>query len=422
MKVLLIGSGGREHALAFKLRQSPILMELRVYPGNGGFSNQELLPPGTIDLKSKKSIQDYVIQNGILFVVVGNEEPLVDGIADWLAEVDVPCFGPSAYCAQLEGSKEFAKRLMMELGVPTAKYETFTNLESSLQYIQTHSLPIVVKADGLAAGKGVAVCSLREEAEEFLKEIFLNQKFGASGQRVVIEEFLEGQEASIFALCDGERFVMFPAAQDHKRVFDGDLGPNTGGMGAYAPAPIVTSEVYQKVKSQIFQPMLQGLQKKGYPYRGLLYAGLMINAQGEPKVVEFNCRFGDPETQCLMLLLEDDLLQLMWECANGKLTVQELKIKEGYSTVVVLAAEGYPDAYKKNLPLSLKAPESNETIVFHAGTKLEDEKLLSNGGRILGITSLGETLSESVSKCYKYLENNPNPNTFYRKDIAKRAL
>lgn len=422
MKVLLIGSGGRESALAFKLRNSPIIKELRVYPGNGGFPKHEIVPEGSINLKDKKSVQEYVTKNGILFVIVGPEEPLVDGMSDWLNEIDVPCFGPSQYCAQLEGSKNFAKELMQELGVPTAKYASFPSLEPALAYIQTHPVPIVVKADGLAAGKGVAVCTNLKEAESFLREIFVDQKFGTSGERVVIEEFLEGEEASIFALCDGDHFVMFPAAQDHKRAFDGDTGPNTGGMGAYAPAPIATEEVYEKVKSQIFKPMLAGLSKKGHPYRGLLYAGLMIDRSGDPKVVEFNCRFGDPETQCLMMLLEDDLFQLMWECANGKLTVNELKLKTGFSTVVVLAASGYPDSYKKSIPLDLKTPRNEDTIVFHAGTKTSGEGIVSNGGRILGITSFGNSLSESVQKSYDYLAENPVQDTFYRKDIAKKAL
>ncbi|MCB1176742.1 MAG: phosphoribosylamine--glycine ligase, partial [Leptospiraceae bacterium] len=311
MKVLLIGSGGREHAIAYKLRQSSLLTELKVFPGNGGFLENEVLPSTSMNLKNKESVQSFVKENKFELVVVGPEEPLVDGISDWMSEINVPCFGPSSYCAKLEGSKDFAKNLMIEFGVPTAKYATFHDLNSSLDYIKDHPTPIVVKADGLAAGKGVAVCSNKEDAIQFLKEIFEDKKFGASGSKVVIEEFLEGQEASIFGICDGEKFLLFPASQDHKRAYDNDEGPNTGGMGAYAPAPIVTEEVLQKVKNQIFTPMIKGLQKKGHPYKGLLYAGLMINSSGDPNVVEFNCRFGDPETQGLMLLLEDDLLKLM---------------------------------------------------------------------------------------------------------------
>ncbi|MCX7997457.1 MAG: phosphoribosylamine--glycine ligase [Leptospiraceae bacterium] len=421
MKVLLIGSGGRESAIAYKIRKSPLLRELKVYPGNAGFPSSELVPKDAINLKDKISVQDYVKKNGILFVVVGPEEPLVDGIADWLQEIDVPCFGPSKYCAQLEGSKAFAKNLMQSIGVPTARYATFSDFESAKEYIQNHPLPIVVKYDGLAAGKGVSVCQTKEEAEKFLESIFVNHKF-ANDNTVVLEEFLEGEEASIFALCDGERFLMLPAAQDHKRAFDNDQGPNTGGMGAYAPAPLVTQEVYEKVKTQIFESVFRALRESGHPYRGLLYAGLMIDKLGNPKVVEFNVRFGDPETQAVLMLLEDDLLELMWECASEKLTRTSLKMKEGSSAVVVLAAEGYPESYKKNIPLNLKEPTNPNTILFHAGTSIQNGSLVSTGGRILGVTSFGVTLKEAVDSCYEYLKENPIPSTFYRTDIAKRAL
>lgn len=421
MKVLLIGSGGRESAIAYKIKQSPLLRELKVYPGNAGFLEKEIVPKDKINLKDKNSVQDFVRKNGILFVIVGPEEPLVDGIADWLSEIDVPCFGPSKYCAQLEGSKAFAKNLMQSIGIPTARYATFNNLEDAKNYIQTHPTPIVVKYDGLAAGKGVSVCQTKEEAEKFLTDIFLEHKF-ANNNTVVIEEFLEGEEASIFALCDGERFIMFPAAQDHKRAFDGDKGPNTGGMGAYAPASIVTPQLYEKVKTHIFEPLFDALRKSGNPYKGLLYAGLMIDKEDNPKVVEFNVRFGDPETQAILMLLEDDLLELMWECAGEKLHKTSLKIKEGASAVVVLAAQGYPNSYKKSIPLLLKSPNNSNTVLFHAGTSLENGKLVSNGGRILGVTSYGKTLKEAVELCYEYLQANYIEGTFYRTDIAKKAL
>lgn len=421
MKVLLIGSGGRESAIAYKIRKSPLLRELKVYPGNAGFLDSELVPKDQINLKDKTSVQEFVKKNGILFVIVGPEEPLVDGIADWLQEIDVPCFGPSQYCARLEGSKAFAKNLMQSIGVPTARYATFSDFASAKEYIQNHPLPIVVKFDGLAAGKGVSVCATKEEAEKFLEEIFIKNKF-ANNSHVVIEEFLEGEEASVFALCDGERFLMLPAAQDHKRAFDEDKGPNTGGMGAYAPAPIVTPEVYQKIKTQIFEPIFRTLRESGNPYRGLLYAGLMIDKNQNPKVVEFNVRFGDPETQAILMLLEDDLLELMWECASERLHRESLRIKEGSSAVVVLAAEGYPETYKKDIPLNLKTPTNPNTIIFHAGVTKRDGNLFSNGGRILGVSSYGKTLQEAVDSCYSYLKENPIPHTFYRTDIAKKAL
>jgi phosphoribosylamine--glycine ligase len=422
MKVLLIGSGGREHAIAYKLRQSSLLTELKVYPGNGGFPESEILPADSMELKNKSSVQNFVKSNSFAFVIVGPEEPLVNGISDWMDEIGIPCFGPSAYCSRLEGSKDFAKSLMSEFSIPTAKYSTFFDYSMAIDYVKKHPLPVVIKADGLAAGKGVAVCSRTDEALQFLKKIFEDKKFGNSGSQVVIEEFLEGQEASLFAICDGERFLLFPASQDHKRAYDNDEGPNTGGMGAYAPAPIVTPEVLQQVKEKIFQPMISGLRKKNQPYKGLLYAGLMINSEGIAKVVEFNCRFGDPETQALMLLLEEDLLKLMWDAANGQLESRELNIKEGFATVVVLAANGYPETYKKNIPLTLKATSQSEIQVFHAGTIRTSNGVVSSGGRILGITSHAKTLAESVQKCYRYLAENSIPDTFYRKDIAKRAL
>ncbi len=422
MKVLLIGSGGRENAIAYKLRQSSLLTELKVYPGNGGFPESEVLPKDSMELKNKSSVQNFVKQNSFAFVIVGPEEPLVDGISDWMDEIGVPCFGPSAYCSKLEGSKDFAKSVMSEFSVPTAKYSTFFDYSMAIDYVKKHPLPVVIKADGLAAGKGVAVCSRTDEALQFLKEIFEDNKFGKSGSQVVIEEFLEGQEASLFAICDGERFLVFPASQDHKRAYDNDEGPNTGGMGAYAPAPIATPEVLQQVKEKIFQPMISGLKRKNQPYKGLLYAGLMINSDGQAKVVEFNCRFGDPETQALMLLLDEDLLKLMWDAANGQLESRELKVKEGFATVVVLAANGYPETYTKNIPIQIKEPSQSDTQVFHAGTTRTSNGVVSSGGRILGITSYAKTLAESVGKCYRYLAENSITDTFYRKDIAKRAL
>ncbi|MDX1958637.1 MAG: phosphoribosylamine--glycine ligase [Leptospiraceae bacterium] len=422
MKVLLIGSGGREHALAYKLKQSKLLTELKVFPGNGGFLESEILPTNSFNLKDKNSVQDFVKKNGFEFVVVGPEEPLVDGIIDWLKEISIPAFGPDAYCAQLEGSKDFAKELMLEFGVPTAKYKTFTDLNRSIEYIQSHPLPVVIKADGLAAGKGVAVCDSHQMGIEFLKEIFVENKFGKSGTKVVIEEFLQGEEASIFALTDGETFQIFPAAQDHKRALNNDEGKNTGGMGAYAPAPIATNVVYEKVKEKIFSPMLEGLKKKNHPYKGLLYAGLMINKEGEPFVVEFNARFGDPETQCLMIILDSDLLELMLATAKGNLQDYSLKFKDGFATVVVLAANGYPDEYKKGFSIKLNQPNTSSTVVFHAGTKLVEGTLVANGGRILGITSFAKTLQESVTLSYQYLNENKIENTFYRTDIARRAL
>lgn len=421
MKVLLIGSGGREHALAFKLKQSPLLKELKVFSGNGGFEPSEILSKTSMDLNDKKSVQSFVKKEAFDLVVVGPEDPLVNGISDWMEEISVLCFGPSAYCSQLEGSKDFAKKLMQELGIPTAAYKTFIEYKSAREYALSQKLPLVIKADGLAAGKGVSVCTEYTEVETALSDIFEKKKFGASGNQVVIEEFMDGEEASVFALCDGENYLMLPAAQDHKRAFDEDRGPNTGGMGAYAPAPIVTQELYKKIAERVFDPMLKGLKAKGHPYKGLLYAGLMIGKDNELRIVEFNCRFGDPETQVILLLLETDLLSILLNCAKGNLGNTILSMKAESAVTVVLAAEGYPSEYKKDIPLSLKStPEG--IVVFHAGTHLKENQLYSNGGRVLNITATGKDLAKAIQNVYRYIDELKIDGLFYRKDIGHRAL
>ena len=421
MKVLLIGSGGRESAIAYALRKSKLLTSLKVYPGNGGFPTSERIPKDSFNLKDKDSTLSYIKNHKFDFVIVGPEEPLVDGIVDWLNDESILCFGPSKYCANLEGSKEFAKSIMKEFSVPTADYESFHEYSTAAEYVRSKGVPIVIKADGLAAGKGVTVAFSMEEAMLALKDIFIDHKFGESGARVVIEEFMDGEEASIFAISDGEKFVLFPAAQDHKRAFDGDKGPNTGGMGAYAPAPIVNDIVLQNVNEKIFKPILSGLKSKGHPYKGLLYAGLMIK-NNIPRVVEFNCRFGDPETQALMLLLEDDLLEVMLESARGSLLRSKLSINSFFSTVVVLAADGYPNSYKKGIKLPNFIQDSKEVVIFHAGTEIDSNELISNGGRVICIASYGDSLKDSVKKCYTYLNQFELKDLFFRSDIAVRAL
>ncbi len=418
MKVLLIGSGGRESALAYKIKQSKLLTELKVYPGNAFFSDSEIIQKNSFDLKNKNSTKEFVKAEKFDLVIVGPEVPLVDGISDWLEEISVPCFGPSKFCAEIEGSKDFAKKLMKDFDVPTANYVTFKDLDSALNYTKSHPLPIVVKADGLASGKGVAVCDSKKMADDFLKEIFLDKKF-SENPKVVVEEFLEGEEASIFAISDGEKFLMLPALQDHKRAYDNDLGPNTGGMGAYCPAPIVTKKVTEQVRVEIFEKMISGLKKIGKPYKGLLYAGLMIENE-YAKVVEFNCRFGDPETQSLMLLIEDDLLEILFQASIGKLEKTNIQISNKHSSVVVLCSVGYPNEFKKDIPIELNS--SSEIQIFHSGTKKINGKILSDGGRILGIASVGNSLIESLEKSYKFLNNTQLENTFYRKDIGKKAL
>ncbi len=420
MKVLLIGSGGRESAIAWQIRKSPLLSELKVYPGNAGFPESEIIQNGP-NLKSRESVQNFVKKEKFDFVIAGPEEPLVDGIADWLSEISIPCFGPSAYCAQLEGSKDFAKKLMKDFKIPTSEYSTFTDYPSAVEYVKKRKFPTVIKADGLAAGKGVTVSPDFETADRALKEAFLESRFGKSGERVVIEDFLSGEEASLFAVSDGENFLCFPAAQDHKRAYDGDQGPNTGGMGAYSPAPIADESVTEKAKKRIIGPMLEGLKKSGHPYKGLLYAGLMIDGNGDPYVVEFNCRFGDPETQALMLLSDTDLLDIMYCAANGNLSGRELKMKHEFSAVVVLAAEGYPDDYAKGMEILLPDPKEFNVQVFMAGVQKKEGKTVSSGGRILGIAASAETPAKAVEKAYKFLALNRTEKTFYRKDIAAKA-
>ena len=418
-KVFLIGSGGREHAIYYKLKQSPQLGAILVYPGNGGIPREDIVTE-KINLKNKTELQEFVKKSKFDLVVVGPEDPLVDGVADWMHEIGIPCFGPSAYCAQIEGSKDFAKNLMVGAGVPTAAFATFTDFASAEEYIKSSPIPVVIKADGLAAGKGVTVCFARDDAYRALKEIFHDRLFGDM-RKVVIEEFMDGEEASVFALCDGENFALLPAAQDHKRAFDGDKGPNTGGMGAYCPAPVVTDGIIQQVKAEIIRPVMNYFKAKGFPYKGVLYAGLMIK-NGKARVVEFNCRFGDPETQAVLLLLQDDLLQIMHECATGNLQKSEFSIYPGAAAIVVLAAEGYPGSYNKNIPLEISDTKDPNIQIFHAGTALQGNKLVSSGGRILGITARGADLKETVGKIYSYMGKQSNPGTFYRKDIAWRAL
>jgi len=423
LRVLLLGSGGREHAIAYSINQSAYLADLKVYPGNAGFNKDQLLPSGSLDWNNKEKFQAACKGNYDL-VVVGPEDPLVAGVSDWMEEIGIPCFGPSAYCAQLEGSKDFAKKLMFDAGVPTAQYRTFTDIDSSLAYCKGKSLPLVIKADGLAAGKGVTVCLEAVQIEHSLKDIFLDKKFGSSGSQVVIEDFLEGEEVSIFAICDGEDYILLPAAQDHKRAYDNDEGPNTGGMGAYCPAPIASKDVIEKVKSKVIEPILAELVKLGKPYKGVLYAGLMIDSKAEPYVVEFNCRFGDPETQAVLQLVESDLLELFYNVSKHNLKNNPpIKISSKHSSIVVLAAKGYPGDYVKSISIDSTKPKEKDTMIFHAGTKFADDgSIMSSGGRVLGIVSLADNLKDSIDKTYSFINSFKTDSLFYRKDIGRRAL
>lgn len=418
MNVLLIGSGGREHALYWKIKQSPLLSSISVFPGNGGF------PPGAIasgiDLKDFESIRRYVKQNKIDLIVCGPEQPLVDGITDALG-ADCPVFGPVRNAARLEGSKEFSKEFMKKYGIPTAEARSFSNAQEAVLYLRTRSLPVVVKADGLAAGKGVTVASTYEQAEAAVRSAMEEKVFGASGEKVLIEDFLEGEEASVFAICDGQRAMPMIAAQDHKRAFDNDQGPNTGGMGAYLPVPLANEEVLRRVKTEVLDRALAGMRAEGTPYRGLLYAGLMIQ-RGIPRVVEFNCRFGDPETQAVLRLVDEDLLLLLAASASGHLPDRPVKFKNESSICVVVAADGYPGDYRKSVSIP-SVPEDNGVLVFHAGTARRENGLVSTGGRVLGVTATGTDLAEARQRAYDAIASaGPMPGLFYRKDIGLKGM
>lgn len=416
MKVLILGSGGREHAIYWKLLQSPLAKSIHVFPGNGGIPEKDTIVDSNLNLSDPASIVAHVKRESYDLVVIGPEQPLVDGIVDMLENI-VPVFGPSRAAARLEGSKFFAKSFMQRYKIPTAAAESFSDAESAIRYIDSRKIPIVIKADGLAAGKGVTVAFSRDDAVNAVRDCLENGVFGASGHSLLVEDFMEGEEASVFAICDGEKALPFIAAQDHKRAFDGDRGPNTGGMGAYCPVAMMSPEMMERVQKEVLDPVIQGMKAEGSPYRGLLYAGLMIGKE-ELKVVEFNVRFGDPETQALLRLLDEDLLQLMYESATGKLKQNALRFREESAVVVVLAADGYPGAYKKNIEFNNLDNLGSDIICFHAGTLRKENRYLSNGGRVLGITATGPDMQSARKRVYEALKKIDVKGTFYRTDIG----
>lgn len=424
MKVLLIGSGGREHALYWKLSQSPKLTDIKVFPGNAGFPKDSVVPAGQLNLADFESVVSYIHSENIELVVVGPEQPLVDGLADAIREkTKAGVFGPSKAAAQIEGSKDWAKAFMKKYSIPTARSWTVTSVAEGMTVLSGLNPPFVIKADGLAAGKGVTVTEDLEHARQALQDSLENEVFGESGSRVVIEEFLKGREASVFAICDGTTALAMQAARDHKRAFDGDEGPNTGGMGAVTPVEYIDNAIMQKIQSEVLDRALAGFQSEGCPYRGLLYAGLMIGDEGNVNVVEFNCRFGDPETQALLPLLDEDLLELCHTAAVGTFDRPALKFNDRTGIIVVLAAEGYPGSYKKGIDLSgLGEGDTAQSVtVFHAGTKKEASKIVSSGGRIAGIVATGSDLPDCQKKAYDYLNGRKStlPGTFYRSDIGR---
>lgn len=421
MQVLVIGGGGREHTLVWKLAQSKKVTKLYAAPGNPGM--KDLAECVDLDIADLDGLADWAEKHAIDLTVVGPEAPLVAGIVDVFKARGLTIFGPSAKAAEIEGSKIFSKELMEKYGVPTAFFKVCDNLADARAFVEEKGAPIVIKADGLAAGKGVVVAMTRDEALAALDEMMGAHKFGSAGNRVVIEEFMEGEEASLLAFTDGKTIVPMLAAQDHKRVNDGDQGPNTGGMGAYCPAPVMTDALKEKTVKEVLRPIVDALAKEGRPYSGCLYAGLMIKGDSV-KVVEFNARFGDPETQVVLPLLKSDLAEIMVACANGTLTPDLVKWSDKAAVCVVMASGGYPASYKKGIPITgLKAANAmDDVVVFHAGTREEDGKILTNGGRVLGVTAVADDIPSAQQKAYDAVDKIHFDGAHYRQDIAWRAL
>lgn len=422
MKILVIGSGGREHALVWKISQSSRVTKIFCSPGNPGIAElAECLPMKATALEG---LLNFAKSEGIDLTVVGPEQPLAEGIVDLFEQNGLPIFGPTKRAAELEWSKAFAKEFMLRHKIPTAKHTVFTGNEmaKAAEFLNTAPLPIVLKADGLAAGKGVSVCFTREEAQNALKGI--QKHFNGASGKIVIEEFMEGEEASLFAVCDGKDFVTLASAQDHKRVFDGDRGKNTGGMGAYAPAPIVTEDILREVEEQIIWPTLKGMAEEGRPFKGCLYVGLMITSSGA-KVVEYNCRFGDPETQAVLPLYSGDIIDLFEAASKGEISsLRQRQSSSGSAVCVVLASNGYPDEYPTGIEISgLDELEGmNNVLLFHAGTKMRGASVVTAGGRVLGVTAISANLSDAIDDAYEAVGKISFGGMFYRRDIGKKAF
>ena len=421
MKVLIIGSGGREHALAWKCAQDEIVKHVFVCPGNAGTYLEDKVSNVELNLNEFSSIEKFCLEEEVELVIIGPEQPLVDGLTDFLQSKNIKTFGPSKNAAQLEGSKTFSKDFFVKYNIPTAKYKSFDNFESSLEYLNEISFPTVVKADGLAAGKGVIICQNSEEAIKALDSIFNDKAFGTAGNRVVIEEFLEGEEASFIAVVSKDKIIPLATSQDHKAVGDGDVGLNTGGMGAYSPAPIVTEEIHQKILNEVMYPTMNGLINEGSPYLGFLYAGLMIK-DNEIKVLEFNCRFGDPETQPILLRLNSSLVELCKAAIDDELDTYSIQWTEKHSCGVVIASEGYPEDYESNKKVSIKENNIKDSKLFHAGTKYENEMVLTSGGRVFCATALGSDLKDAQKNAYNLVNNVEFDGAFFRKDIGFKGI
>lgn len=420
MKILVIGSGGREHALAWKLAQSPKLQKVYVAPGNAGTAADPAMV--NVPVTSTEDLIALVRRENIVLTVVGPEAPLAAGVVDAFRAAGLPIFGPTKACAQLESSKDFAKQFMVRHNIPTAKYATFTDAAQAHAYIDAEGAPIVIKADGLAAGKGVVVAMSLEEAHAAIDMMLVGNKMGDAGARVVIEEFMQGEEASFIVMADGKHALAMATSQDHKRLLDGDKGPNTGGMGAYSPAPVVTPQVHARVMREVINPTLAGMAAEGMPYSGFLYAGLMIDASGAPRVVEFNCRFGDPETQPIMMRLKTDLVELIEAALAGRLDSAAADWDRRVALGVVLAAHGYPDAPRKGDVISGLDAKREDAKIFHAGTAIEGGKTVVTGGRVLCVTALGDSVREAQTHAYELLSQVHFDGMVYRNDIGHHAI
>ncbi|WGE75559.1 phosphoribosylamine--glycine ligase [Actinobacillus equuli] len=423
MNVLIIGNGGREHALAWKVRQSPLVKKVFVAPGNAGTALEEGIENVAISATDLPALVTFAKENQIGLTIVGPEAPLVIGVVDAFRANGLKIFGPTQAAAQLEGSKAFTKDFLARHQIPTAEYQNFTEVEPALAYLKQKGAPIVIKADGLAAGKGVIVAMTLEEAEEAVKDMLSGNVFGEAGSRVVIEEFLDGEEASFIVMVDGKNVEPMATSQDHKRVGEGDKGLNTGGMGAYSPAPVVTPEIHNRVMQEVIYPTVKGMAAEGNPYTGFLYAGLMIMPNGQPKVIEFNCRFGDPETQPIMMRLESDLVQLCLAACDEKLDTIKSKWCEQAALGIVLAAEGYPGDYRKGDEISgIPTQAQKSQKVFLAGVEQKDGKLVTNGGRVLCATALGNSVFDAQQQALQLAEQIQWKGRFYRRDIGYRAV
>ena len=421
MKILVIGSGGREHALAWKAAQDEDVSEVFVCPGNAGTELEEKLTNITIDHTDFDSIEKFCHEQKIYLVIIGPEQPLVNGLTDFLVSKNINVFGPSKAAAQLEGSKTFSKDFFKKYGIPTANYASFDNFDSASHHLDEIKYPTVVKADGLAAGKGVIICENKAEAINALESIFNDNVFGSAGSRVVIEDFLKGEEASFIAVVSKDKIIPLATSQDHKAIGEGDVGLNTGGMGAYSPAPIVTEAIHEKIINEVMEPTMHGLIAEGSPYLGFLYAGLMIDGD-DIKVLEFNCRFGDPETQPILMRLESSLVELCMSAINDEMDQHDIKWNPMSACGVVIASGGYPEKYASNKEVLIEQEDDSSSKLFHAGTKLVDGKVLTSGGRVFCATALGDDLKNAQEKAYELVNKVNFENSYYRKDIGYKGI